>query len=302
MKINAIAPWFGGKRTLAVWIVAELGKHSFYYEGMCGGLAVLFGKPPSSHEVVNDLHGGLINLAMVVASERWEALYECAGRIMHCDALYKTIRESVKEDEAFAPSPAEVTDEHVQTALNYLALWWLGRNGTAGTERYKYQMAHRHTPGGGAGPIRWRSVLQSIPEWHARLMNVDIRNEDTFILTPKMADVEGMVMYFDPTYLRDGKSRSGSSVYQHEFTDSTGKANAKNDQHQQLRDMLVKFQYARIVISYYDHPRIRELYDGWTFINCYRQKNLHVQNRRGIGKCEAPEILIVNGPQLSNIS
>lgn len=35
-KITAIAPWFGSKRTLAPRIVAELGKHTSYFEPFCG--------------------------------------------------------------------------------------------------------------------------------------------------------------------------------------------------------------------------------------------------------------------------
>lgn len=44
MKIRAIAPWFGGKRTLAEEIVRELGKHTQYFEPFCGSAAVLFAK------------------------------------------------------------------------------------------------------------------------------------------------------------------------------------------------------------------------------------------------------------------
>lgn len=35
MKIKAIAPWFGSKRTLAPRIVEELGKHFAYWEANC---------------------------------------------------------------------------------------------------------------------------------------------------------------------------------------------------------------------------------------------------------------------------
>ena len=70
MKIKAIAPWFGGKRTMAPDIVAQLGKHTQYFEPFCGSMAVLFGKPRSMHETVNDLHGDLINLALVLQGEK----------------------------------------------------------------------------------------------------------------------------------------------------------------------------------------------------------------------------------------
>lgn len=38
MKISAIAPWFGSKRTLAPRIVEVLGEHRAYWEPFCGSL------------------------------------------------------------------------------------------------------------------------------------------------------------------------------------------------------------------------------------------------------------------------
>ncbi len=43
-KITAIAPWFGGKRTLAPRIIEALGKHTAYWEPFCGSMAVLLAK------------------------------------------------------------------------------------------------------------------------------------------------------------------------------------------------------------------------------------------------------------------
>ena len=67
MKITAIAPYFGGKRNLAPRIVAEFGPHRAYWEPFVGSCAVLFAKPRIAFETVNDLHGDLVTLAMVLA-------------------------------------------------------------------------------------------------------------------------------------------------------------------------------------------------------------------------------------------
>src|SRR5436305_15220627 len=66
MNVKAIAPWFGGKRTLAPAIVVELGTHTQYFEPFFGSGAVLFAKMPSQKETVNELSGDLILLARVV--------------------------------------------------------------------------------------------------------------------------------------------------------------------------------------------------------------------------------------------
>lgn len=47
MKITALAPWYGSKRTLAPRIVEQLGEHRAYWEPFCGSCAVLFAKPVS---------------------------------------------------------------------------------------------------------------------------------------------------------------------------------------------------------------------------------------------------------------
>src|SRR5690349_1822648 len=118
--INAIAPWFGGKRTLAPTIVASLGKHSAYWEPFCGSMAVLLAKPESSHETVNDLHGDLINLARVIADdELWVKLHDRASRIW-CDEH--------RRDESLAALEASRRDP-LERAVHYFVVNWFGRNG-----------------------------------------------------------------------------------------------------------------------------------------------------------------------------
>ena len=81
MKIKAIAPWFGGKRTLAATVVQEIGPHKSFWDPACGGVSILLAKPRSSHETVNDLHGDLTNLAWVLQSDRAGELATRAERI-----------------------------------------------------------------------------------------------------------------------------------------------------------------------------------------------------------------------------
>lgn len=69
MKVKAIAPWFGGKRTMAPDIVEQLGTHTQYFEPFAGSLSVLFAKPESQKETVCDLHGDATNLARVLQNE-----------------------------------------------------------------------------------------------------------------------------------------------------------------------------------------------------------------------------------------
>ncbi len=65
MPAKPIVPWIGGKRRPLKQLL-PLPPHHSYIEPFAGGAAVLFAKPPSKNEVINDLHGELSNLYRVV--------------------------------------------------------------------------------------------------------------------------------------------------------------------------------------------------------------------------------------------
>ena len=284
--LTALAPWFGGKRTMAPDIVQQLGKHRAYFEPFCGSAAVLLAKERSSHETINDLHGPLVGLARTLADP------DLATQ------LYERVRGTLSSTALFWDSVAWI-DEHpdpdghadVEAAYHFLVVSWQGRNGTSGCARTAFAPAVRFTPGGGSSSTRWRTAAESIPSWHDRLRDALILNMDAFELLPKIDDVEGVAIYADPPYLLK------RARYEHDFSDRTDPLFGEQDDHARLAELLGRFTKARVVVSYYDHPRVRKLYAGWTFIDCTRQKNLARQNKRGAKKTDAPELLIVNGPE-----
>lgn len=292
MKIKAIAPWFGAKRTLAADIVAELGRHTQYFEPFCGAMAVLFAKPPARQETVNDLHGDLTNLARVISWESWAVkLHDRLQQTLVCEGLL---------DDAQAALSFDIESGlRWERAYWYFLASWMGRNGVAGTDTNDYQLAVRWTAGGGSSTTRFRSAVESIPAWHERLRNVVILQRDAFDIIPRFQDAATTAIYVDPPYVsssRSGLQRTGNhtSRYLHDFNDDApGLLGGEND-HTRLRDMLNEFRHARIVVSYYDCDRVRELYDGWRFVECGRQKNLARQNKGKTKTDEAPEVLIVN--------
>lgn len=297
MKITAIAPWFGGKRTLASEIVAELGPHKAYWEPFCGSAAVLLAKPPACHETVIDLHGELTNLARVLCDEDLAVqLYSRTSRTLYNTALFQESREWLNHR-----GPGCWREPDLEAAYHYFVCAWMGRNGCAGCSRTTFQPSMRYTPGGGSSATRFVSAVQSIPDWHHRLRNVVVVWGDAFDHLPKIEDSAEVAIYVDPPYIRTTRGAGGGSNYLHDFTepDAAMPLFGVDDDHARLASELRRFKRARIVISYYDHPRLAKLYPGWTVRKLYRQKNLHVQNRRGEGRCEAPEVLIINGPSFA---
>ncbi len=318
MTVKAIAPWFGGKRTMAPLIVQQLGKHAQYFEPFCGSMAVLFAKEVSRQETVNDLHKDLTNLAWVLQDpDAAESLYGRLQRVVFCEDILDEAGLQLERPAPHRNIPIDPDGPQVQRAYWYFLASWMMRNGIAGTARMEYQVAVRWTKGGGSPTIRFRSAIESIPAWHERLRNVVIINRDAFKIVGKFEDVAETAIYADPPYFSGSRSGFGNhgngSKYLHEFVHGDHAfepfllnperclrcdraKDEHKDHHERLRDVLVAYKKARVVVSYYDCPEIRELYRGWTFIDCARQKNLHAQNGRGARPKDAPELLIVNGP------
>lgn len=288
MKIKTLEPWFGGKRTLAPTIVEELGPHRAYFEPMAGGVSVIFQKPRCRMEVINDLHGDITNLAKVVASETWAPLlYSRCVRTLYSEGIYEDCRAAIVKDFDFDGDPLSLFDR----AYCHLVLSWMGRNGAAGTAHINYQFTLRYTSNGGDSATRWSNVTTSIPAWHDRLRGVVITRRDAFQMLDKIDDADGVAIYLDPPYFDEG------SAYEHRFESGGG---IFGDDHKRLSDAAARFKRARVVISYYDHRRIAELYPGWTKRLCTMQKSLAVQNKRGTQRTMAPEVLLLNGPSFAS--
>lgn len=244
MNIKSIVPWFGSKRKLAPKIVELIGQHKTYWEPMCGSMAVLLAKPPCEMETVNDLHGCLINLARVIQDkEKGFELYDKLSRTLYTEEFF----EESKERWTSAAGDPDVWLS-LERAYDYFVASWMGLNGVSGTKRYNYQFALRWCRGGGQGARRWRSVVGSMPAWHKRLQNVVILKRDAIEIIDNIADDRDTVVYCDPPYF------DKSDKYLHDFTP---------EQQVQLSQSLKRFSKARIFVSYYDHPALEALYEGW---------------------------------------
>lgn len=283
MKIKALAPWFGGKRTMADDIVEQLGTHTQYFEPFAGSLSVLFAKPQSQKETVCDLHGDATNLARVLQTESMAAeLYEMAQRTLIAEGILKDAREHLAEP--FDPEDSNPM-HMIDRAYWFFVASWMGRNGMSGLKTIDYSMAVRYTNDGGSPTVRWFNALDSMPAWHRRLRNVVILNRDSFPIIEKFEDSPKTAIYCDPPYVAETRK---SGKYRHDF--------GSYDEHVRLSNLLNQFEQARIVVSYYDSPQIRKLYSGWTFLEKTMIKRLSSVAKSEPVASEAPEVLIINGP------
>lgn len=313
MTHTGVVPWYGAKRdpVLNARIVGEIGQgHRGFGDLCCGSLAVLMSTAKVSMEVANDRNGDLINLARVIASERWVELYRRAARtLMHAE-LYFECRDrwSNESETIIAPSVDDVESIHVGAAWRYLVASWQGINGVCGTGRGNMGLAKRYTVGGGHGGTRWKGVVGSIAAWHERLMGVLIDRSDVFELLFRTADDGTWTIYLDPPYWKKGDK------YVHDFRNEYNAEQlaeacarfpsvagdpglARFGDHGLLAAIASSKKATRIVVSYYDEPEVRELYRGWTFVDASKSKalvNQGMRDKKG-AKTIAPEVLIING-------
>lgn len=303
--INRPAPWFGAKAKMGPkFIVPEIGHHRSYIEPFCGSCSVLFAKPQVAYETVNDLHGDLTHLLRCLQDEAtalW--LYGQLARTCMAEGILQDARAML----AASPPPAAGEPVDRFRAAAYLIQSWMTKNGMAGLRRCAgsnaMEISLRFNTSGGSPTVRWVSMVESIPSWHLRLRSVMVLQRDAFKILEQLEDEEGLAVYLDPPYLPDtrtGLKGAGSRAeYLHEFDAGEGGIFGHIDDHARLADTLARFKHARVVVSYYAHPRLAELYPGWTMVDCTQNKNMGNFTTRGEKKATSPEVLLINGPSLT---
>lgn len=278
VKIGAVLPYYGCKRTIGPKIIRQMMNHRVYWELFCGSLSILFAKDRCAYETVNDLHADLYNLTTVLQCRGTaEMLYGKVSRTLFHEDLLPLAKSHLQN-----PCLPDPVYENVDRAYWYLVFSWMGLNGVSGTPLASTgTFALRFTQGGN-GPVRWGSVGDSIPEWHQRLQRVQILNRNAFDLLPRIEDVPETVIYCDPPYIEK------SSKYVHDL---------KAEEHAQLASQLRRFKHARVLVSYYAHPILDELYPGWERLEIKTTKGMANSSKLSEkGAVRVTEILLINGP------
>ena len=219
-----LVSYIGGKNRLAKPIIAILPEHTTYVEPFAGGAQILFHKPPSKVEVLNDLDQELVNLYRC-AQQHYEELIRYFKYILVSRAWFDLLKRS---------EPETLTD--IQRAARYL---YLLRNSYASLV---------------ANPVYHRNVIQpppgfnieNLPELienaHQRLQRVQIECAP-YEEVLRRYDRNSTLFYCDPPYW-------GRKLYRHNFSE----ADFEN-----LAIVLGKVR-GKVVLSLNDVPEVRKLF------------------------------------------
>lgn len=83
--------YYGGKQKMASRILPLIPKHELYCEPYCGGAAILFAKPPSKIEVINDLNSEVVIFYKVVKT-KFKQLQKEIRATLHSRELHRKAR------------------------------------------------------------------------------------------------------------------------------------------------------------------------------------------------------------------
>lgn len=200
--IKPLVPYHGGKSRLTEWIVGLMPRHRVYLEPFAGSAAVLLAKPRSTHEILNDVDGNVVNFYQVLREDP--------------DELERLCRLTPYSREEFLL--ADLHDEDL-TPLERARRWWV---------RVNQSFAHTGTDATGwstsimRGSNNARTVSNRIGRFAAvaeRLATVTIECTDAIALIAAHS-VPDAVIYADPPYListRSAMLRRPNGDYAHEF-------------------------------------------------------------------------------------
>ncbi len=261
--MNSPFKWVGGKSRLRKFIIPILPEHSCYVEPFAGAAWVLFGKPPSDVEIINDIDQELINFFRIV-KEKPEDLI----------ASFEWELVSRAEFERLASMDLSKASD-LQRAHRFFYIIMAGWGGELNYPRFATSISdggHGNRLIGGLKTLRER--LEPV---HKRLRTVIIENLEWQECVDRY-DRPGTVMYIDPPYPGNGAN------YFHNMRDW--------DSHQALADRLANAK-CKWIVSSYDKPEIRELF-GESYFTSIQSSSGMSEKKNGSSRVLNREILITN--------
>lgn len=273
--MKAPFPYYGGKTRIAPWIAGHLPEHRVYVEPFCGSGAVLFAKPESAFEIINDVDGNVVNFFKTLRDEPDELKRIC------------TATPYSREEYATCNMHEDGITE-VERARRFFVLATQSFNGAGpAASRSSWAPSIRQ---GGSKAHAIRRMVDRLDDVADRLRNVTVECRSYEWVIDRY-DSPDAAIYVDPPYL--GSTR-GSLVlsggkrirdYAHDMT--------TEEEHRELAALLHGCEGA-VVLSGYPSGLYEELYGAWwrSEIPVHRS----TANRRGVPAQRAIEVVWSNRP------
>lgn len=249
--------WFGGKSKLADDIIRMMPAHKCYVEPFGGGAGVITAKPPVSYEVYNDIDGDVVNFLMVLRQNPHVLAGKCIT-LPYSRQLYNEWKWAEKPDD-----PLE------------RAIRWFYLNRSAIASGNNHRSGWRHSSA--TNPARdYRTACERLVDFAERFATVQIECRD-FREVIQCFDSPDTLFYCDPPYV------GRENRYKGKFSERD---------HRDLAELLRGIK-GQAIVSYYKHPLVDELYDGWSCAVIETHKFSRPQDA-GEERPKAKELLLTN--------
>ena len=230
--MNAVIKYPGAKWSLASWIISHFPPHHSYLEPFFGSGAVLFTKPRSNIETVNDLDSDIVNLFYWIREEP-----ERLAQLVHWTPYAREIY-----DMAFEAQYTEM--DPLRRAADFCARMMQGHGFRTTGEKVGWKNDVQGRERAYAAKA-WMEMPDVILQAAERLRGVQIEHCPAVELIQRF-NFPNVLIYCDPPYLRS--TRHMKKQYQHEMTD---------EDHEELLSVLKSHQGPVLISGY-----ASELYDS----------------------------------------
>lgn len=225
--MNALLNYPGAKWGMAKEIVALMPPHRSYLEPFFGSGAVLFNKPPSAIETVNDIDGDIVNFFKVMREQPEEL-----AQLIMLTPYARDVFDDAHENRGTDP---------LDRAYRFAIRSKMGHGfKTYQKTGFKIDVAGRQ---GSYASRYWARMPELVHLLHKRLREVQIEHRPALEVIARF-NFDNVLIYADPPYLLDTR---GGKQYQHEMTEQD---------HLDLLSVLQQHK-GSVILSGYPH----EMYD-----------------------------------------
>ena len=225
--VSRLIPYTGGKNRYAKKLVPLFPTYKCYVEPFCGSLAVLFNKPKTKTEVVNDLDSELINFYRIIRENSQEF-----KRMIHFTPYSREVYNTLIESKEYKTQ--------LEKAWKFYAIKRMGWTNKPSKDSIRVD-----TKGGDAS--LFHQLEELLWAFADRLNNVflECKPYDHVI---RQWDRDYTFFYCDPPYLNSEK------MYE--------KGDFSKKDHEKLAYTLKNIK-GKAMISYYENKWLDSLYKGW---------------------------------------
>ncbi|MDM8519502.1 DNA adenine methylase [Anaerolineales bacterium HSG6] len=261
--INSPFKWVGGKSRLRKQIVSLIPEHTCYLELFAGAAWVLFAKPPSKVEVLNDIDEELVNFFRVVKYKPEELIESFEWELV-----------SRAEFTRLANLDTSTLTE-MERAHRFFYIIMAGWGGELHYPRFQTSISDGGHGNRLIGALKF--LRKRIEPAYNRLQKVVIENMDWQACFDRY-DRAKTVMYVDPPYPGNGCN------YLHNMRDWKD--------HYQLAERLHNSK-CRWILSSYNIPEMHKLYKDYNIFSVQSYSGMKTK-KNGTSRTLNNEVLITN--------